>query len=77
MITLRNRARWRLVLALSVALACAGCQVDFTEKEALGSPLMDLREDPTEANFNGKATDSREGSAGARGGGAGGGCGCY
>ena len=58
--------------------ACGGCQsVDFTEKEALGSRLMALDEDPSEVNFQHKSTDSREGSVGARGGSTGGGCGCY
>lgn len=66
-----------LALLLCLSLSASGCQVDFTEKEALGGPLMDLSEDPSEAHFHQKAADSREGSAGGRGSGAGGGCGCY
>ncbi|MGE0711515.1 MAG: DUF4266 domain-containing protein [Planctomycetota bacterium] len=77
----RSRAR-RIAAALlaGVTLLGAGCrQVDYTEKRELSSPLMQLDDDPTEAHFRRKATDSREASAGARdgGGSAGGGCGCY
>lgn len=76
-LTRRRGALAALGLA-ALSLGSLGCQgVDFTEKESLGGPLMDLDEDPCEAHFRQKAGDSREGSAGGRGAGAGGGCGCY
>ena len=67
------------VLALvALTLTLGGCQaVDFTEKEHLADPVMELDDGAAHVHFNQKTFYSREGSAGGIGSSAGGGCGCY
>ena len=70
----------RLILALllSSAALLTGCQnVDFTEREHLGDPVLELGESSSETHFHQKVFYSREGSAGGIGSSGGGGCGCY
>lgn len=76
----RSRRLTRLARSCAGALLAlaAGCQnVDFTEREHLGDPVMSLGDSASETHFHQKVFYSREGSAGGIGASGGGGCGCY
>ncbi|MBL4847401.1 MAG: DUF4266 domain-containing protein [Planctomycetes bacterium] len=70
----------RLILTLFLVSTplLGGCQnVDFTEREHLGDPVLQFGESASETHFHQKVFYSREGSAGGIGSSGGGGCGCY
>jgi hypothetical protein len=60
-----------------VLLVTSGCKtVKFYQRKNLGDPIMEVHS--SSRNFaEGKVYTSREGSSGASGASAGGGCGCY
>jgi len=66
------------LLGLAVLCAVGSCNtVEFFEKGALSSPVMDLGQDPCRSAWHQKVTYATEGAAGGLGTSAGGGCGCY
>ncbi|MEZ6003765.1 MAG: DUF4266 domain-containing protein [Planctomycetota bacterium] len=68
----------RLIWALALLGFASSCNtVEFYEKGRLGTPVMDLSQDPTLTHFEQKTFYSIEGAAGGIGASAGGGCGCY
>lgn len=75
LVTLRRSLLALLLLALPLL---GGCQnVDFTERQHLSDPVLELGESASETHFHQKVFYSREGSAGGIGSSGGGGCGCY
>ncbi|NQU40956.1 MAG: DUF4266 domain-containing protein [Lentisphaerae bacterium] len=67
-----------MVAAVVALLGASGCRsVAIYEKVRLQDPQMKFEESGTESHFYQKVYYSREGSVGAFGSSAGGGCGCY
>ncbi|HPF13517.1 MAG TPA: DUF4266 domain-containing protein [Planctomycetota bacterium] len=73
-----KQSPWRWLLAAALLGLAASCNtVEFYQKGRLGTPVMDLSQDPTLTHFEQKVFYSIEGAAGGIGASAGGGCGCY
>ena len=67
-----------LIVAGAALLGAVGCRsVAIYEKVRLQDPQMKFEESGVESHFYQKVYYSREGSVGAFGSSAGGGCGCY
>ena len=70
--------RYSILLVMIALCVGGGCRsVAVYEKARLQNPLMKFEESPAETHFYQKVYYSREGSVGAFGSSAGGGCGCY
>ncbi len=67
----------KILIPLVLLLAASSCNtVEFYEKGALSSPVMDLSMETCRSGFHQKVIYATEGAAGGLGATAGGGCGC-
>jgi hypothetical protein len=72
---MRNK---RFLLGLALLFSAASCNtVEFYEKQAFSSAVMDMGVSPSLSSSEQKVFYSTEGAAGGLGATAGGGCGCY
>ncbi len=73
-----KKGGWKLWACLALVGLGSSCNtVEFYEKGKLGTPVMEMSQDPGRTHLDQKVIYSIEGAAGGIGAAAGGGCGCY